>query len=387
MLFFTEISRKSDEDSHEASFMASAIYRNCLWIGGTPLMFSMTLIRKVFVLSLILATCFSSSALAQKKKKKTTKPVIAGGTPVLWRDPGDISTRDLKYGAGSAELAPAPPFTFVRQDMIGASPKIRVTDAKGVKWSVKLGEETQSEQVATRLVWAMGYFAEEGYYFDRVEIKGLPRLSKGQEFVEGGTTLRGARFEPRRVGVGRGAIWDWLQNPFVGTKELDGLKVLMVLLANYDTRLDNNHVLTMKNPETGQLEDRYVVTDIGATLGHVGGLGGKRSKNSLADFRAAKFIVGVTGGVVEFDYNTTPKGGGKFASLFNPGYAKRQANKEKAMRRINAQNARWMGSMLARLSDEQLRDAFRAAGYDNATMEGFIIVLRDRINQLNQLSS
>jgi hypothetical protein len=348
-------------------------------------MFTLTLVRKVFVLSLILATCLSSSALAQKKKK-TTKPVIAGGTPVLWRDPGDIATRDLKYGSGSAELAPAAPFTFLKQDMVGASPKIQVRDAKGVKWSVKLGVESQSEQVATRLVWAMGYFAEEGYYFDRVEIKGLPRLTKGQEFVEGGSTLRGARFEPRRVGVGRGAIWDWLQNPFVGTRELDGLKVLMVLLANYDTRLDNNHILTEKNPETGQLEDRYVVTDIGATLGHVGGLGGKRAKNSLEDYRAAKFVLGVQNGMVEFDYNTTPKGAGKFASIFKSGYAKRQANKEKAMRRIPVQNARWIGSMLARLTDEQLRDAFRAAGYDNATMEGFITALRQRIGQLNQLA-
>jgi hypothetical protein len=72
--------------------------------------------------------------------------------------------------------------------------------------------------------------------------------------------------------------------------------------------------------------------------------------------------------------------------MFKSGYAKRQANKEKAMRRIPVQNARWIGSQLARLSDDQLRDAFRAAGYDNATMEGFIKALRDRINQLNQLS-
>jgi hypothetical protein len=350
-------------------------------------MLALTLIRKVFVLSLILATCLSVPALAQKKKK-TKKPVVAGGTPVLWRDPGDISARDLRNGPGSPELAPVPPFTFLKQDMVGASPKIQVRDAKGVKWSVKLGIESKAEMVATKLVWAMGYFAEEGYYFDRVEVKGLPRLTKGQEFVENGTTLRGARFEPRREGVVRGAIWDWLENPFVGTRELDGLKVLMVLLANYDTRLDNNHILTEKNPETGQLEDRYVVTDIGATLGHVGGLGGKRSKNDLEDFRSAKFIVGVQNGIVEFDYNTKPKGaGGGFASLFNPGYAKRQANKEKAMRHIPAQNARWIGSQLARLSDDQLRDAFRAAGYDNATMEGFIKALRDRINQLNQLSA
>ena len=342
--------------------------------------------RIALVFLLILATSFSFSTQAQQKKKKK-KPVVEIGTPVLWRDPGDITARNLSYGPGSAELAPVAPFTFISEDKLGASPKFKVKDARGTTWIVKLGVESQAETVATRLVWAMGYFTEEAYFLDRAEIKNLPRLARGQEFVENGSIVRHARFEPRRPGTSRGAIWDWLQNPFVGTRELDGLKVLMVLLANYDTRLDNNRVLSVKNPESGQTEARYIVTDIGATLGQVGGLGGKRSKNSLEDYRASKFIVGVQGGMVEFDYNTTPKGGGKFASFFNPGYAKRQANKEKAMRRISVDNARWIGSQLALLSDDQLRDAFRAAGYDNSTMEGFVKVLRGRINQLAQLSS
>lgn len=349
-------------------------------------MFAETKGRRAFAFLLILAasfSTFSSSAFAQKKKKAP----LPTGTPVLWRDPGDISTRDLRYGSGSTERAPTAPFTFIAEDKIGASPKFRVKDAQGLTWVVKLGEESQAEIVSTRLVWAMGYFAEEGYFFERAEIKNLPRLSRGQEFVEGGTTVRNVRFEPRRAGVRRGAIWDWLENPFVGSRELDGLKVLMVLLANYDTRLDNNRVLYDKNPQSGQMEAQYFVTDIGATLGHVGGLGGKRSKNNLEDFRSAKFVVGVQNGLVEFDYNTTPKGGGKFASFFNPGYAKRQANKEKAMRRIPVENARWMGEQLSRLSDDQLRDAFSAAGYDNAKAEGYIKVLRERINQLTRLSS
>ncbi len=37
-------------------------------------------------------------------------------------------------------------------------------------------------------------------------------------------------------------------------------------------------------------------------------------------------------------------------------------------------------------SSEQLRDAFRAANYDGQTMNGFIAVIRDRVNQLNKLS-
>ena len=37
------------------------------------------------------------------------------------------------------------------------------------------------------------------------------------------------------------------------------------------------------------------------------------------------------------------------------------------MKTITVENARWMGSVLAQLSDEQLRDAFRAAGYDTGS--------------------
>jgi hypothetical protein len=339
---------------------------------------------KALFLLIALTASLSSSTLAQERKNE---PAAAGGIPVLWRDPGDISALDLRYGPGSAELAPVPPFTFVEEVKIGASPKFKVTDSRGLTWVVKLGPEAQAETFATRLVWAMGYFAEESYYLDRAEIKRLPRLSRGQEFVEAGSIVRGARFEPRRDHVARGATWDWLQNPFVGTRELDGLKVLMVLIANYDTRLANNRIISEKNPRNGRQEDRYVAADIGASLGRVGGLGGKRSKNNLEDFRSSRFVLGVQNGMVEFDYNTTPKGSGKFASFFNPGYRKSQADKEKAMRRIPVENARWMGSQLSRLSDEQLRDAFRAAGYDTATMKGFVQALRERIGQLNRLDS
>src|ERR1044072_7659023 len=150
-------------------------------------------IRTILVLSLILILNFSSTALGQQKKKK----VLPTGTPVVWRDPGDISSLDLRYGPGSADMAPVAPFTFVREETVGASPKFRVKDAKGVTWTVKTGVEAQAETVATRLVWAMGYFADESYYMDSVEIKNLPRLSKGQEFVSG-SMVRAARFEPKR---------------------------------------------------------------------------------------------------------------------------------------------------------------------------------------------
>jgi hypothetical protein len=76
-----------------------------------------------------------------------------------------------------------------------------------------------------------------------------------------------------------------------------------------------------------------------------------------------------------------------FASMFKPSYRSSQAQKERVMKNITVENAKWIGSVLSKLSDEQLRDAFRAANYDQKTMDGFVTVLRDRINQLNKLDA
>ena len=57
------------------------------------------------------------------------------------------------------------------------------------------------------------------------------------------------------------------------------------------------------------------------------------------------------------------------------------------MRGIPVEHAIWIGLLLSRLTDEQVRDGFRAAGYDEATMEAYVKALRARISQLTQLSA
>ena len=55
------------------------------------------------------------------------------------------------------------------------------------------------------------------------------------------------------------------------------------------------------------------------------------------------------------------------------------------MQKVPVSDASWIGSQLAQLSDDQLRDSFRAAGYDRATTEAYVRALRNRINELNRL--
>ena len=327
----------------------------------------------------IFCLCLPQLAYSQEADKQNA------GSAILWRDPGDIAARNLRLGPGGPDIAPLAPFVFIEEDKSGESPKFDVKDARGIKWSVKLGEEAQAETVATRLVWAVGYSAEEAYYFNRVRIRRLPELSRGMEFVSRGGFVRSARFEPRRDHVKRGDNWDWDKNPFADTRELSGLKILMILLNNYDTRKENNRVLHVTDPASGILEPHYTVTDLGATLGKAGGLGGKRSKNNLEDFLSTKFVKGVEDdGTVEFDYDTRPSKLGMLSIVYPP-YYRGQVKKEKSMRGIPVDHAKWIGSLLTQRSDEQLRAAFSAAGYNRATTNGYVSALRTRIEQLGRL--
>ena len=52
---------------------------------------------------------------------------------------------------------------------------------------------------------------------------------------------------------------------------------------------------------------------------------------------------------------------------------------------IPRSDAKWVGQLLAQLSANQIRDAFRAAGYSPQEVDAFKSSVRERIAQLNKL--
>ena len=52
---------------------------------------------------------------------------------------------------------------------------------------------------------------------------------------------------------------------------------------------------------------------------------------------------------------------------------------------ITVENARWMGSMLGRLSEKQIGDAFRGAGFDDSQVATYVRAMRERIGELQNL--
>jgi len=303
-------------------------------------------LRRYFVPALVVVLSLSSPALAtQKKDKKKDNP---RGVPVLWREPADIATRDLFLGPGGAAMRPdLRRVTFVKEETGGYSTKYRVKDASGRVWVAKVGKEAQSETAAVRLVWAVGYHTEINYL--------VPRLT-----IEGKGTFENVRLEARPESVDRLDEWKWSENPFAGTKELQGLAVLMALLNNWDIKDSNNKVLYAD----GEL--RYVISDLGATFGRVKSGAPivwriRRNRNDPEDYAQDPFVEDVKRGNVLFFYK------GKRQDLFDD---------------IRVAEARWLGSWLARLSDRQLADAFRAANYTPAEVSLLTRSVRARINEL-----
>jgi hypothetical protein len=297
---------------------------------------------------------FALPAAAQSNKDKDKKKKSAPtGTPVLWREPVDIQTRNLLLGAGGEAMKPnLSKVTFVEDRPGGYSKKYLVQDASGNKWVAKLGKEAQPDTAANRLLWAVGYETEIAYL--------IPRLT-----IEGKGTFENVRLEARPKAIDRIEDWKWENNPFTGKPEFQGLKVMMVLINNWDIKDSNNEILAARNEATGQNELRYIISDLGGSFGKTGGFF-SRSRNKSSDFIKADFIEAVKGNMIDFNY------GGKNQKLFT---------------NISVQDAKWIGGYLARLSDEQIKDAFRAANYSSEEVEALSSAVRRRIEALNNPSS
>ena len=300
----------------------------------------------VCLMILMLAVSVTAQDDKAKKDKSGKKPLT--GTPVLWNDPTDIASRNLILGAGGEEMKPdISRVTFIEEKTGGFSKKYRVKDAKGNEWIAKIGKEAQTDTAANRLLWALGYETEIAYLVPKVKIEG-----KGD--------FENVRFEARPADVKRAGNWMWTNNPFQNTPEFRGLKILMVMLNNWDMKDDNNEILAVRGDTTGEGQLRYIISDLGATFGKTGGVF-SRSRNEADDYVKAAFIKKVNGDVIDFNY------GGKNQKLFEG---------------LTVADARWLSALMKRLSDDQIKDAFRAANYSAEEVDMLSGALKRRIDAL-----
>ena len=326
----------------------------------------------------------TTTAKKRSRAQQSEIEITGQEAPVLWRNPVDIRSRDLFFGPGGKEHAPHTVFTFIKEDLHGTSPKFDVRDENGVKWRVKLGAEARPETVATRLVWAVGYSTNEDYFMPVLRVEGMPlHLHRGQNLVGPEGTLHNVRLKRYLKGEKKVGDWAWRKNPFTGTRELNGLRVMMALINNWDLKDNNNSVYEERSDEGSRgREQLYMVSDLGASFGTTGRSWTQAlSKGNLRSYSHSRFITKVTDHYVDFNVPTRPA----MIYVFDPPEFTSRLRLRWIGKHIPRSDARWIGQLLAQLSPDQVRDTFRAAGYTPEEVEGFAKVVEKRIAELNRL--
>ncbi|HEX2639707.1 MAG TPA: hypothetical protein VHL50_04000 [Pyrinomonadaceae bacterium] len=304
--------------------------------------------KSLILISIVLLA--AGFAAAQDKPRSNTSLSNA----VLW-EPVNIAERDLYLGPGGEEMKPdLSKVVFVEEEKQGHNKKYRIKDAKGQVWVAKFGSEAQPETAAVRILYGIGYKTEINYL--------VPSLT-----IPGKGTFDNVRLEARPENAKRLDEWKWKENPFVGTNELQGLKIMMVFFTNWDLLDLQNKVVRVS--DNGEVEHQYIISDLGATFGKLGNnnlpfffrLG--RKTNQPDTWNEAGFVSGVKEGKIDFDFK------GKGRGLMDD---------------ITIAQGRWLADLLLQLSDKQIEDAFRAAGYGDADVVTLKDGFKDRVSVLDR---
>jgi len=320
----------------------------------------------------LLVRVFWSLLSVYKLRKAGPRPLL-GARPRLWHDPGTVEDLDIRSGPGGGKSVPVPPYRFLEEHDSGSQPTVSVKDGAGRRWRIKWGQEVRSETFAVRLAWACGYFAEITHFIASGAIEGCGSLSRAASCVDEHGAFVDARFELDDPDVDKffeEHSWSWTDNPFVGTRELAGLKVLLMLISNWDNKdqrdvaRGSNTAIYIARGSRWRREAQYLIVDWGGSMGRWGRAVVTRGRWDAEGFAAQtpQFVTGVAEGFVQFGYTGQRTGDAR-------------AN-------IRVEDVAWLCRYLGRITDAQLRDALDASGATDAETDSFATSLRARIDQL-----
>ncbi len=286
---------------------------------------------------------------------------------VLWKEPPPMTVSDWAWGPGGERSAPRPPFRFVNENLGGTNPKVDVQDAAGRMWVVKFGGEVHSDTFAARILYAAGYAAAPTHFIEAGTIEGAHGLKRAKPFVTKTGAFRNARFKLKQRHKRQ---WSWVENPFVGARELGGLKILMMLLSNWDAKDardgegSNNGIFEPSRPN--DLSSWFAVTDWGASLGKAGGF----FTRERWDWRG---------------YRDQTR---RFATLRNDGTIRwgfRGKHGRDITTGAGVEDVRWLLPYLSRITDEELTAGLSASGASAPVAQQFTRSIRERIWILQQI--
>ena len=268
----------------------------------------------------------------------------------LWVDPGRVP-RDLFAGVAGSMRAPSRDelFTVLDRDTRGFSTTYRVRGRRGAEWNVKIGPEAQPETVASRIVWALGYHQVPSFFVERWRA-----VQDGRE-----QTMGGARFRPREMGLESLGSWSWQRNPFVGTREYNGLLSVLMILNSTDLKNGNNGLYAVEGATARERARRwYVVKDLGASLGETGRIDPRRGY--LDGFEREPFLLAPEGPFARFAF---------------------RGRHQELLQRIPIADLAWAARAVLGITERQWQDAFRAANYDHDATTRYVARIRAKAQE------
>jgi hypothetical protein len=323
------------------------------------------------VVRLLAVLALGGAALAQDGIPSAflDHPAVREGRYVLWHDPGNVASLDLRYGIGGADMAPKPPFLFDDEDLSGTTPKVKVHDANRRTWVVKFGPEAYSDTFCSRLAWALGYYVEPTYMVADGVIEGARNLQRAGSAIGSAGQFQDGRFQLRSSAPKylKTVTWAWDDNPFLGTPELNGLKILMMLLSNWDNKDARDAESRGTNTAIYQHDERlyYFIDDWGGAMGRWGKYFTRSKWNASSFAEQSSDFVSVRDGRIHWGYV------GQHSDLLK--------------KDVQFGDIRWLLDYLGRVSDVQLRVALDASGASREEAELYTKGLRLRVDALRRV--
>jgi hypothetical protein len=262
----------------------------------------------------------------------------------------------------------------VKEDIEGTFPKLTIKDAKGRTFSVKFGGKVIPECFCSRFVTAIGYLAEPSYFVADGKLEGSVHLKRARHLVHSDGTFGRARFQLRdekRVQFLKDSAWSLADNPFRGTHEYAGLRVVMILLSNWDAKdvrdgADESNTAVFR--VTGaQPEREYSFFDWGSTLGRWGGLM-RRTRSDCSGYAidTPRLITAVRGNVVEWGFE------GKHQDDVRGG--------------ITVNDLRWLAPYLVRITDGEIRAGLKASGATERQTACWAGAIESRVREIQTVA-
>lgn len=334
--------------------------------------------RRMFVLTLLVCAIYDAGAMLELIPSESRKKLLRRAH--VWK-PTEVARMNILQGAENEVSVPFDAtieceYVQPKSELKGVIPKFLCKTASGHTLRVKYGSENKeiySEVAATRLFWALGFYADDVY---PVQVKCLncpekpfqaePDAPRGTYIYKDAIIER--EFPGTVIEEKEDQGWTWKELETISSEDrgapkahVDALKLLAVFVQDADTKPDNQRLACFQDQYIDPDGDGKgsckqpvaMIQDLGATFGS-GFAALHISKMDLAAWKKKK----VWNTVLEARNRTKTGIGFCIGNLTSSNLAGEEGLNDPP---ITESGRQFLAGLLNQLTDQQIQDLFHVA--------------------------